>query len=974
MLPPASSANQALLSEVDGLYPSFLTHSAVMAVGDVLTTHAERWTVLAVTDRVDEALAELASFDLHTVIKAQLEVQLLARSGQNDRTTQAIRAHLAHGVQFPPESKANLGRLALKSGDYEIAGRLLDEGIEHVTAEHMLAAVLTTCTILGRADLEDRTYSRISTLFPDSESLFANKTLRLAKMCQSGGRSTGAAMPSRIGFDELESQIAEALTTSSDDNYAPLLAGMHDRSAQERDLVRMCCALHALNNTKTLKALELALSIENQGLFARQAAWFVLDAIRDLMLTGRVPTKCADVYSAPLAYVIRYVAMHPDDPEARVVLSSLFDVEASGTLGLPMVAFQALERACRQVAVDSREQTATSDASHERCLTFVKAGVEWMATQPAIEVGVTQLPPELQPIGDDAKALLQSLVKMTGYICEHDTDREDVEVAERHVYLACMLARNIPDTVADLKALRLLASRYIQEGQVQKGRDLAELALQLAGNDLKRQRAAWTIFADIYHRVRSPTEALLAIACAYELDQTMTPLDLWWEHSILLRITRDVGMTQVARNLIPACRSLLDGLECREEYERRMEFVELGLRLVESSDSGVDLVSLVADTARHCAIVLSTDEEVLPAVALLGQALGRLTREGGVADPQAREVFEAALETMSPVAAAHIRAISSPTPSVDEVLLLYRRLDRARYADDIPADLSTVVIATRRMLTDCGAGANAELTALAVELLADRGVEPVAGAVVLDAHWPLDFAAGLIVDGLAVLMLAIDEAGSMNCVQVIGADVDVHISTASSATGTYWQQLAKWSESYPFRYGLIDHSDGNNEFFITMEPLAMPLPVASRILVVAEPALQQIPISLVPTDGGFAGASRAIGYAPSLTWFEATRRLPRNGSGRRVAWIPKSEDLANFGTLDALLCRIEPTLEAHDFQVNTDACIPTNFINAQIAVVTAHGGLNAGERFIHCISNEESFMESPLALARALRGVELGML
>lgn len=159
-----------------------------------------------------------------------------------------------------------------------------------------------------------------------------------------------------------------------------------------------------------------------------------------------------------------------------------------------------------------------------------------------------------------------------------------------------------------------------------------------------------------------------------------------------------------------------------------------------------------------------------------------------------------------------------------------------------------------------------------------------------------------------------------------------------------------------------------------MRPLDIPVPKFQNVLVIAEPTLQQIPLNLVLDANEFAGKNQALGYAPSLTWFEAARRNLANHDGRRLAWLSVSEDPDQRGTLEMILDRLRPTFELYNFHIDTSRQIPKSFVGAQMAVVTAHGSLTTDMQFIHKISDEEALAESPIMLARSLAGIELVIL
>ena len=75
-----------------------------------------------------------------------------------------------------------------------------------------------------------------------------------------------------------------------------------------------------------------------------------------------------------------------------------------------------------------------------------------------------------------------------------------------------------------------------------------------------------------------------------------------------------------------------------------------------------------------------------------------------------------------------------------------------------------------------------------------------------------------------------------------------------------------------------------------------------------------------------------------------------------------------------LFARLGPIFDHHGFTTDTSGRIPENVRRASIAIATAHGQLTTEQRYIHSIADEHDLTESPVALARALAGVELVIL
>jgi hypothetical protein len=221
-------------------------------------------------------------------------------------------------------------------------------------------------------------------------------------------------------------------------------------------------------------------------------------------------------------------------------------------------------------------------------------------------------------------------------------------------------------------------------------------------------------------------------------------------------------------------------------------------------------------------------------------------------------------------------------------------------------------------------------------------------------------------------MLATDTNGEV--VSLVAENGELRLARPHVKERNFVGRLNAWSTKYPYRYGLIERDEGNGEFYASMGKFDLPMPNTENVLVVAEPALQQLAFNLLLVNGEFAGQSKAIGLTPSLTWLDSARQRPTAKTNERLAWISCSPQSEAYGTLEMLFARLGPVFDQHDFRTDVSGRIPKDLGGASLAVVTAHGGLTSEQRYIHTIADEQELTESPLALARALAGVEVVIL
>ncbi|MFB9125736.1 CHAT domain-containing protein [Paraburkholderia dipogonis] len=968
--PPARDRNQKLLVDIDGLYPCFVASEGETDPGAILLDGVDKWVAMVVSGRLQDAMDEVNAADISPAYKSQLRVQLVDRCEDIELKAQVIKQELANGTNVPPEFAARFGRIALRAGDEQTAERLLEQGIPHVADRNLLEAVLISCTELGNPELVRRAFERLATLFPDSELLRTNRELRLMQYCQIVQRGEPQP-PSRAGFNDLENYLADNLSAQGPIVYENLLDTVAQRWAGESELAVICCAIHAQARNESVAALTLGLSAAVSKHYDRQATSILLSVMRRMMLLDEISQKHLELYKQPLRQVIAYLASHPSDAHMRVALAKVLSVESCGAIGLPMIASLTLDMVKEGFQLAPETEMTAAEVEDDDAMAFFQRALSYLEKLPAVEIGVTRLPKDL--VGDNPQGLVNFLTRMIHYGGNRRGEDVDLNLLEKYTWLICLLTTYAKGVGEDLDALRLLAGKYWLDGQSQRARDIAEQILEVAGDDQNRRRLAWSSFADIYQRARSPIDALVGIACSFACETEVSAADIWHEVYTLHRVVRDLGLHTIAADLIPTCHKLLEQLDLGAEARLRLQTIELGLHLSDPPENDVQALSaLVADATNHCKEVIDAKGELMPAASLLAQSAGLLERAGGQLNPTTTDVLNAAFRGVGPRSAAFLRAVSAAVPSIGDVVSLHNRLEDARNSQDVTGDMVAVVMTARRLLNEAPGALVPEEAAVAIELLADRAVDSPASARKLDTAWPANYARALSKEGLAVLMLGLNNKGELASILANDGNLDARISTEGDRT--FLRRLGKWSADYPYRYGFIDREDGNNEFYLSMGDLDMPIPSSPNILVIAEPVLQQIPVNLVLDAGEFAGRTRSIGYAPSLTWFEAARRSPAQHDDRRLAWISTSEDPEKVGTLEMILERLRSTFEAHHFTIDTSRQIPKNFKGAQMVVITAHGGLTTEKRFIHRISDEEMLAESPEALARALAGVEMVIL
>lgn len=996
-VPARKQANRQRLLSIDDCYVLELTYENDRE--EVLASRTEAWTSMAIQGQLEEVVTELDGLDLSEETKLHTLVQLVNRTGRKGDTLDLLRRLQPHLPALPAEVAIQVAQFAAHAGDEDLAQELLPEGPDGIGDQMWLEEGLEVATQLEDNDRIAKFDARLEVLVPGSERLQENRDRRLLMNCQEAKPSDGHRFTT-AGFTAHHLELQKRLSEFQPDYGAAIEAAL--AWGQEwLELAVVCCAMHARSVGRFREAADAASAITTSGLYGRQATQVLLYSIRSMMLRELVPKEERDYYRRLIQSAFEFLARYPADDGIRTNLTLLLSVESCGDQGVPLVVLTMLDLAERGIALpppDAVPAETKADLLNEEVKISVANALRWMGETGVGEPGVTVIPRELivAPPDDVVNAIGQLVQRTSG----QQGEDADLAFVEKLVFVACAVCPHATrERDDDIRLMRLLASQFATAGQFQRARDFAEQILLMGQTSPLRQRLAWASFADVYHRCRNHVVALVGMACALATDVAVPKADLWQEVYAIHRILRDLGLFDLSRQFLPAMRTLLGDLGFDPDTDSRVVAADLGLQLMQAHKASLDeLQELLGKITAAAESALGDRNRLFPLAVLLGQAAAKVEAAGGVVPPATRAILETALQQVGSKVANTIKTVSADKPSANDVLAMFNEVQRAAFAADVARDYAYIGLAARRLL-DSGtqSAAVASEVAFAVELLADQTVKLPSDAPVMTAGWATQYAFELNDVGCDVVFMALDDKGELTVTLV--ANRDVRTVDQPRHDQPFRRRFDAWLVEFPRQYGTVDIREGNNIFYLTMERLDVRLPRAERIVVVAEPVLQQLTANLVvmqPDDDGFgylAGTQISIGAVPSLTWLataRAARRLKKTGY---KAWISAQLDLEvengqepddrngvetqetdRAQSLDVALRRLSSIFEEFGFAVDTGRRLPREMKDAGLAVVTAHGGLSSDGRYLRSIRDDEELVEAPSAMASALAGVELVIL
>ncbi|WP_292325406.1 CHAT domain-containing protein [Mesorhizobium sp.] len=936
----------------------------------ILGDHLAKWEQLLSEGRVGSVLQEIESLPLSSEEKSFFRIQMLSRAEFHGQALEEIeRFPIVSDVA--PVVLCKLARIASDGGATFLAARFLKSAVEELDTVESLALAVDTAWDISEDGLEAKAAARLAKLFPGHPVLKRRQLRQLA--------ATGDYRALAVSTDHSAERrsLFAAMTESVPDTGTPDYAGIRSKLQAEfpslRGLIQSVLIQDARRRQLPIHALALAISasVDDSG-----AARVILDLVGDLLLDrdekGGLRADL-DQLSAATAKVVGYLAQNPADSNTRTRLFHALSLDVAGTLGVPLLATVALNHLRRPLdLVKAKHHDGFSPDEFLDKLDFITSVFSWLGRESPSALGKIVLPRELltEPADKVAPAILRILELHTSRL----NDEDDIRMLASWLSFGLSINPHTQTRDHDLPMIRTAAVIFATAGRVQLARDMAEQLLRLGADTPQRRRIAWFAVADIYHRLGNKLESLIAFACAAAGDTRVDGEEAWNEVNGLVRILRDIGLFQVAREIHKKGGEILPRLGLAEENAHRQRFMSLTIDMLEARYSSAEFRSQIPALLER--VTTSAEEELAkgdnpePVIIALAQMMQWAIFAGLKIPQKSHEIFDILLEQVSAPAAKLARTLSSQQPDAQGILDIHGNVENARYADDVAYDVRFSAMASHRLLSSESAKNNPVSSTFAIEMLADRAI-PAPGwevtskplPAIVSVSEPGDVATSMTREGMSVVLLGIDADGHLRRVDWIDGKGGV-VSEAPDAFSV--TEFRKWTDEFPFRYGIDE--DTPNLFFLSTDRIRLSSSLPDGpVVVIADTELQQLPCNIMRVGDRFAGQERPMAAAPSLSWLKAARAHPAKTDGRMVAWISKEEKLGQ--TFVTITGRLLDTLQKHGIELDDGPNIPEGLAGSELVIVTAHGGLGLDLRYFQRVSDEGSLVRTSRELAASLRNV-----
>ncbi|HEK0727963.1 TPA: CHAT domain-containing protein [Proteus mirabilis] len=968
-----SDKNNEILTGIDDCYVACLSFKNDKK--ELVDQHAQRWVTQIMGGLTDQVLAEIESLNLPEINRLHLLAQLYSRANKCDEVIRILTHCLDYYNLWDKESLIQLASIAHKIENKPLVKSLLPKDANGLASHNWLEKALDLATYLHDDTLIEMYDQAMELLFPNSESLRENRDRRLLINCSLTHKDKKWIFTT-AGFSQYHLTLQSELFSETP-IYSSIVEAANGWGNEWAQLAAICCCTHANSLGNPRDAADVASLITTSAIYGRQATLIVLSSLRKIMLVEAISYEEHDHYRILLQSVIRYLANYPNDEQVRQQLTELLSVESCGEIGVPAITLTMLDIASEQSQnispsqneeQEDEENNNLKEPDYNTLMEYLERILVWVSAQCVVENGVTVLPSNIVESPD---SLIRLITRIINYAAPEKEDI-DLNFMEKMVSVVCMLTPHAKyETNMDLRVLRLLGGQFAAASQFQHARNYAEQALLLGSENAERKRLAWLAYSDIYQRCNDPLQAIYSLACAFATNASTTPADMWQEFFAASRILRDLGLLDHARSLLPTLRLLLQNCGADPDTDPRMLSIEESINLCASTSEDPSIIArMLSRLTEGCLNASGNRSDLMPLIIQLSQVIRRADYFHVVVSDESRRVLSEGLEFLGSQVTEFISTVSDIEPTVESVVQQFNLIEKASYSSDISKDYAMITVAARRLLNDqVGVSRPVSENALAIEILADHSVSSISKPVPLHIDWLVNYSRELNTLGADILFLGLDTSGELVVIHISQDKIERIEQPVHSRS--FKNRMLTWLEEYPYKYGAIDSFDGNNEFFAAMESLDIKLPMAAKLLIIAEPELQQITfnLSLVKSHdecmGDFLGYHSAIAMVPSLTWLASTRQNYSSVHSTRKSWISHQDNPDGGGAMGVALRRLEGTFDEFNFTLDTMQRIP-DLSSAEIAVVVAHGGLTRVKRYIHRISDEEMLVEAPTALANAL--------
>ncbi|MEJ5077959.1 hypothetical protein [Erwinia sp. MYb535] len=673
------------------------------------------------------------------------------------------------------------------------------------------------------------------------------------------------------------------------------------------------------------------------------------------------------------------------NPYVRERFIDALNWENSHSTGRSMLILITYNQFClRMPDLKSSEPYKFKRLSTDRVMTKIEQSLEYFEKIGIAVAGIHLVPAEiLTGQRDEQLAFLDGLHTILIKMASSMESSRDINIINAIISIAHSAALLAEPCSKDLDIIKDVGAVLSRQGHAQAARDLAEQALQLAGDDSQRQRHAWLAAAEIYQRQSNNHPAMVYLNCAMS-DNEMTIDEFFTYSNIVTRIFRDTRLLRFAHESVGFSRHILKGFneELYGKNKKVYDFLEVTLyfhMLCNEKVFDAEIASYISSLAKAIALEEIANPDNIASILTLSLQIIEVFK---VNNYEVDSEFNSAIEQMLkinesadvPDKLLNAFSVFYRDSNISNLFSLYNLMSSStRYAEDKAYDDHSLHLYAAVLLRR-----NPDMSlrdkAFSAELLTDSSYSLHSEYLYSNPYpryqrieEPAEYASAYALNNnIAVYMLVLDDykKGTLLC-WLPGSDGAV---IDPSLWHFDFAKFHKWKKEFPYEYGFYDSGKTPNLFFDSTEFIRFDFDFHEKSVLILDVMLQSLVPNLIQLQNGLAGTLAAISCAPSLIWLEQTSRSPVKTNGKLVSWISTAGSEGQ--TLKAMADEFSQeggVFAKWEVKHNGDSALPVEFENSELVVIGAHGGVTDSEHVFRSISDEGTLRVSFSTFSSRLR-------
>lgn len=884
------------------------------------------------------------------------------------------------------QSATNLARICIRSQCYTPASKLLWKIDSYNKTPEQLEGLIYLVKQTNNQDLQDKWLSELEDVYPDSELLLENKIIAALKEenYDEAANSFELLDYSHKDKSTFLRSFSEWISNEQLDIHKLLLQGKENNELQTFIIsVVKKWFLKRLRYTECIAIIydeEHSLSDEELVSSSQQIfeSWFLNKKDNEDKDSETLQQILMKLLDETLGRVFNVGV----DPRLRELFKDTFDYSRSGLIGRAMLAYLTYSNFTKKkIIINDSIKPPYTKINNENFDEKLKSSLCYISQINGACLGITLIPQEI--LGSNREELWAFLERLQSVMIAAASDYEDekdLDMFKSMLFIANSAAIYAAPCAIDLDIIKNIGSILSTIGKFQAGRDMAEMALQLAGVDALRQTHAGIAAAEIYHR-QNHLHAAMFYLNAVKIENAITSNLFFSWSNLLIRILRDCGITEIALRAVQSSREVLIALEgdVYANNKHVYDFLDLSVKfkdfLLSDSQKEIELQSLIDSAKNIAALELSHTNNLAPILTLSLQIRDIVNLQGWTLDEDFKDIIEELILAGTPghTPSGLISAFKDlyEIRNVDGLMKFYNLVTGTRYAGDRAYDDHNLHFYAAIFLRKVPASSVKD-TVFAGEMLMDHAYSSNSSlqhGVAFDRYnnidEPHDFAKNYAQrNKITIYMLILDDQKNPSLV-CWEPGYDGRMIEQSLWKFNY-SAFMEWKLTFPYQYGFEDSQ--SEKFFNTEAFFNIFFDIIGPCVWLVDILLHSWVPNLTITPSGFAGLKAPISCAPSLAWLNQVNLSPIKTNGKCLSWISTADEKHNtLKTLAEEFNREGGVFQKFNVTHSGYSHLPVGFENAELVIVAAHGGVTNPEQQFHSISDEGNLRVHYNELARKLR-------